>query len=167
MALTPPAPEEIRAFRLKHGLSQAELGEKLGGSVRAVQDWEAVRGGAPVRTPPAMLRLALAAIEAGLAPLGAGHVTMPPRTYFARVTAEGPDDYVVRFKDVPQALTGGSTEAEALRRAPDALSMVLERYLTEGRPWPPERPPAPGEHPVQVSADVIALALRTRPGREG
>lgn len=43
------------------GLSQADLGTLLGGSTRAVEDWEAGR-----RRPPAMLPLALAAIWEGL-----------------------------------------------------------------------------------------------------
>ena len=71
MSLHPPSPEEIKAFRSKHGLSQADLGERLGGSRRTVQDWETVRDGQPLRTPPAMLRLALAAIEAKVEPWSA------------------------------------------------------------------------------------------------
>jgi|GEM_PF-353780 len=61
--LAEPTPEEIRAFREAQGLSQAALGEALGSSGRTVEDWEAAR-----RKPPAMLRLALAAIAAKLNP---------------------------------------------------------------------------------------------------
>lgn len=50
--------DEIRAFRQDLDLTQAELAERLGGSTRAIEDWEAGR-----RQAPAMLRLALAAIR--------------------------------------------------------------------------------------------------------
>jgi DNA-binding transcriptional regulator YiaG len=62
--MTPPNPAELKAFRLAMGgWSQAKLGEMLGASTRGVEDWEAGR-----REPPAMLRLALAALNAGLEP---------------------------------------------------------------------------------------------------
>ncbi|MFN3668118.1 MAG: helix-turn-helix domain-containing protein [Brevundimonas sp.] len=50
--------DEIRTFRQDLDLTQAELAERLGGSTRAIEDWEAGR-----RQAPAMLRLALAAIR--------------------------------------------------------------------------------------------------------
>ena len=37
--LQPPTPTEIRAFRETHGLTQKLLAEKLGISVRTVEDW--------------------------------------------------------------------------------------------------------------------------------
>lgn len=58
-----PTADEIREFRESEGLSQAALGEALGSSARTIEDWEAGR-----RKPPAMLRLALAAITARLDP---------------------------------------------------------------------------------------------------
>jgi len=63
MSLTPPTATELKAFRAATGLSQAELAKTLGASKRAVEDWEAAR-----RSPPAFLRLALAAVNAQLAP---------------------------------------------------------------------------------------------------
>jgi DNA-binding transcriptional regulator YiaG len=65
MSLSPPTPAELRLFRKELDLSQAKLGEALGASTRTVEDWEAGR-----RTPPALLRLALAAVKAGLEPYG-------------------------------------------------------------------------------------------------
>lgn len=54
---------EVRAFRDQHELTQAELAELIGGSKRGVEDWEANR-----RQPPAMLRLAFAAVSRKVAP---------------------------------------------------------------------------------------------------
>lgn len=65
MSLSPPTATEIRAFRARHDLSQAALGEALGASKRTVEDWEGGR-----RLAPNMLRLALAAIEGKLEPWG-------------------------------------------------------------------------------------------------
>jgi DNA-binding transcriptional regulator YiaG len=63
VSLTAPSAEEIRIYRHAMKLTQAGLAEKLGASTRAVEEWEAGR-----RVAPAMLRLALAAIKADLAP---------------------------------------------------------------------------------------------------
>lgn len=71
MSLTPPTATEIKAFRRAAELSQAALAEKLGASTRAVEDWEGGR-----RLPPAMLRWALAALQADLTPWSFGG--MPP-----------------------------------------------------------------------------------------
>jgi antitoxin HicB len=48
--------------------------------------------------------------------------------------AEG--GFVVSFQDVPEALTQGEDEAEALVRAVDALETALEFYVAEGKPLP-------------------------------
>lgn len=57
-----PTPDEIRAFRQTHGLSQRALALRLGCSRRAVEEWEAGR-----REPLALLRLALNQIAADVA----------------------------------------------------------------------------------------------------
>ena len=48
--------------------------------------------------------------------------------------AEG--GFVVKFPDVPEALTQGENEEEALAGAVDALETALEMYLSEGDPLP-------------------------------
>lgn len=63
MSLTPPTGDEIKAFRQATGLSQADLAQAIGGSKRGIEDWESGR-----RTPPAMLRLAMGAINEGVKP---------------------------------------------------------------------------------------------------
>lgn len=58
-----PTPVEIKAFRAAVGISQADLAYLLGASTRGVEEWEAGR-----RSPPPMLRLAMAAINHQIAP---------------------------------------------------------------------------------------------------
>jgi antitoxin HicB len=48
--------------------------------------------------------------------------------------AEG--GFVVRIPDVPEALTQGENEQDALARAVDALETALEMYMAEGDPLP-------------------------------
>ena len=67
MSLTPPTAVELKTFRSSTGLSQSELANELGVSKRAIEEWEAGR-----RTPPAFLRLALAAVNAQLTPYCVG-----------------------------------------------------------------------------------------------
>lgn len=59
--LTPPSRQEIREARQRLNLTQVAFAEALGVSLRGVEEWEAGRS-----TPPAYLRLALVALEAGL-----------------------------------------------------------------------------------------------------
>jgi antitoxin HicB len=49
-----------------------------------------------------------------------------------------PDDgaILVTFPDVPEAITGGATEAEAMANAGEALELALLTYATQGRPLP-------------------------------
>ncbi len=61
--IAPVRPEELRAFREEHRLSQRELASKTGAAARTIEDWEAGR-----RQAPAMLRVALSAVDHGLAP---------------------------------------------------------------------------------------------------
>jgi DNA-binding transcriptional regulator YiaG len=62
--MTPPSPDEIKAFRKAIGWSQPKLAEMLGAaSGRTVEAWES-----GINTAPPMLRLALSALNAGLEP---------------------------------------------------------------------------------------------------
>ena len=47
--------------------------------------------------------------------------------------------FVVTFPDVPEAVTQGETEAEALMMAADALALCLEHYISQGKPLPRAR----------------------------
>ncbi len=59
------------AWRKRVGLTQQQLADKLGVNLSAVKKWE---GGA--RKLPPYIGLVMAAIEAGLAPVGASHMRL-------------------------------------------------------------------------------------------
>ncbi|WP_066459891.1 type II toxin-antitoxin system HicB family antitoxin [Castellaniella caeni] len=69
--------------------------------------------------------------------------------------------FVVTFRDIPEAITQGDTEAEALEMAADALLTAIDFYFEDRRPVPPASPPRKGERlvalPVSVSAKVLLL----------
>lgn len=48
--------------------------------------------------------------------------------------------FVVRFPNVPEALTDGATKEEALAEAVDCLRAALVGYMLEGRPLPAASP---------------------------
>lgn len=72
-----------------------------------------------------------------------------------------PSGFVVSFPDIPEALTGGGTVAEALRMAEDALSVALTFYLEEDKDVPlPSRRKA-NQYLVSPSALIsLKVALR-------
>jgi antitoxin HicB len=58
---------------------------------------------------------------------------------------------IVQFPDVPEAITCGRDEANALEWAEDALLVTLAAgYMDEHRPIPRPSAPAPGQHVVEV-----------------
>lgn len=73
--------------------------------------------------------------------------------YPAVVSEIAPGDFEVRFPDVPEAITGGSSIEAAMREAPDALAAAIEGYLELDR-----LPPEPGSPPVDVQ-HVFAVPL--------
>lgn len=65
---------------------------------------------------------------------------------------------LVRFPDLPEALTDGGTEEEALREAADALSEALMSRIADGEAIP--EPSAVGARQYQVSPDAtVALKV--------
>lgn len=88
---------------------------------------------------------------------------MQPLAYTAIVRQDGPNDFLVTFPDVPEAITQGDTFDQAVAHAPDALSAALEHYLKVGRPWPLATPvtTAAGERSVEtpVAPPLAARAL--------
>ncbi len=64
------------------------------------------------------------------------------------------------FADVPEAITAGSNEAEALDRAQDALTVALSSYLDDGRPLPVPSKARRGQSVVVLPPRVaIKLAI--------
>lgn len=54
--------------------------------------------------------------------------------YPALISEEAPGEFLVTFRDVPEAITGGSTFAESYNLGVDALSVAIEGLLDEGSP---------------------------------
>lgn len=67
---------------------------------------------------------------------------MTPLAYVALIRQDGPEDFLVTFPDVPEAITQGSSLEEAIANAGDALDVALEGYLEAGRAWPEPNYPA-------------------------
>jgi antitoxin HicB len=71
---------------------------------------------------------------------------------FFRVELE-PDDNgttLVRFPDVPEAITFAEADEDAMARAEDALRTALEVYMADRRPLPPS---------VPMNAEGMAISL--------
>lgn len=68
--------------------------------------------------------------------------------------------FVVTFPAVPEAITQGEDEDEALARAADALETALEFYTEEGRDLPKPGKPRRGQRTVRPSALIcVKLAV--------
>jgi antitoxin HicB len=65
-------------------------------------------------------------------------------------------DIAVDSVDMPELITGGSTEQEAMDMAEDALAVVLLTYIEIGRPIPKSRKAKAGERMVVVPAATAA-----------
>ena len=91
--------------------------------------------------------------------------------YPVKITRQNAGNYAVKFQDIPEALTLGDTEEEALRHAVDALETALDFYFDHNRPVPMPSALKRGwrlvELPASVSAKVLLfnelLAQKVRP----
>ena len=72
-------------------------------------------------------------------------------TYAARIEEAGPDDFVVTFPDIPEAITGAGSQAEAVALAADALAAAVEGYVIAGRPLPKRRGADAGEVAIPLA----------------
>jgi antitoxin HicB len=68
-------------------------------------------------------------------------------------------DIVVRSRDLPELLTAGYTQAEALDNAEDALAVVLLSYVEKGIALPAPTTLQPGERLVQPPASIAAKVV--------
>jgi antitoxin HicB len=73
--------------------------------------------------------------------------------------------WLVRFPDVPEALTEGETKEEAFENAKDCLVTALEGYVKAGRPIP--RPPFAGDRVVLPSLVTAKLAVYVNMRKQG
>ena len=86
--------------------------------------------------------------------------------YPARIEDQGVDGFLVTFPDVPEAITGGDTLAEARANAADALEEAILAYMAMGRAIPPPRAARKGEQlivldPVTAARAILAQAMAT------
>lgn len=78
--------------------------------------------------------------------------------YPARVT-RCDDGFVVKFRDIPEALTSGATLEEALESAKDALTTAMDFYFEDRREVPPPSKPRRGEELIELPASLVAKVL--------
>jgi antitoxin HicB len=79
-------------------------------------------------------------------------------SYPARVRRDG-DGFAVSFPDIPEALTGAPTRAEALDLAVDALTTAMDSYFEDRRPVPAPSAVKRGQVIVDLPPSVGAKVL--------
>ena len=86
-------------------------------------------------------------------------------TYPARLKPDSTGELIVSFRELPECLTSGADETEALEEAADALEEAIAGRINRGDPIPVPSARRTGEHHVAVPAvtaakAALALALR-------
>ena len=86
-------------------------------------------------------------------------------TYPARLRPDSTGELIVSFRDLPECLTSGADQAEALAEAADALEEAIAGRINRSDSIPVPSPRRSGEHHVAVPAGTaakaaLALALR-------
>lgn len=81
--------------------------------------------------------------------------------YPATLTPADEGGFVVTFRDIPEAITQGDDEEEALAMAADVLQSAMDFYFEDRRAVPAPSSAEPGDHlvalPLSVSAKVLLL----------
>ena len=67
-------------------------------------------------------------------------------------------EIIVSFRDLPECLTSGNTEPEALLEAADALEEAIAGRIKRGDDIPASSAQRPGEHRVAVPSGMAAKA---------
>ena len=79
--------------------------------------------------------------------------------YPAILTPDAKDGgFVVTFVDLPEAITQGETESEALQEAADCLEEAMANRIVTGLPIPPPSRIKRGQYAVPVAAHTAAKA---------
>ncbi len=84
----------------------------------------------------------------------------------ATLTRDRGGRYVVRFPDLPEALTDGATEARALMEAADCLSEALMSRITDGEDIPAPSTVRRGQYQVAPDPTVALKAALHGVARE-
>ncbi|MCL2020943.1 MAG: type II toxin-antitoxin system HicB family antitoxin [Betaproteobacteria bacterium] len=79
--------------------------------------------------------------------------------YPATFTPAEEGGFVVTFRDIPEAMTQGETEAEAIFMAEDVLVFALEDYFNGKRLIPAPSKPLENDRLIALPASVAAKAL--------
>jgi antitoxin HicB len=79
-------------------------------------------------------------------------------TYPATLTRDG-SGYLVRFPDIPEALTQGKTREKALEMAADALRTAMDFYFEDARPVPMPSRVKRGQVGVELPPSMAAKVL--------
>lgn len=79
--------------------------------------------------------------------------------YPATFTPAEEGGFVVTFRDIPEAITQGDDEAEALAMAADVLLSSMEFYFEDNRQVPQPSAPEPGERLIGLPLSVVAKVL--------
>jgi antitoxin HicB len=79
--------------------------------------------------------------------------------YPVKLTRQTAGNFAVSFPDIPEALTIGNDEEDALKQAADALETALDFYFEQDRPVPLPSAPKRGQHLVELPATVTAKVL--------
>jgi antitoxin HicB len=76
--------------------------------------------------------------------------------YFAKLGRDDNGTVLVTFPDFPEAHTFGANEADALKRAADALATAIQGRITDRRALPAPSKPRRGYHPIRLPALIHA-----------
>jgi antitoxin HicB len=79
--------------------------------------------------------------------------------YAAQLEPADEGGFVVTFRDIPEAITQGETEEEALEMAADALLTVMDFYFEDRKPVPLPSRPLKGDYLVALPPSVWAKIL--------
>jgi antitoxin HicB len=79
--------------------------------------------------------------------------------YPATLTPAAEGGYVVTFRDIPEAITQGDTEADALDMAADVLVSAMDFYFEDRRQVPAPSAAKRGERMVALPPSVAAKVL--------
>jgi antitoxin HicB len=80
--------------------------------------------------------------------------------YPVTLTADQVDGgFVVTFADIPEAITQGDTQEEALAAAKDALESALDFYFEDKRAVPLASCPQTGQHVIELPPSLAAKIL--------
>ena len=72
---------------------------------------------------------------------------------------ESEGGFVITFRDIPEAITQGDTEAEAMEMAEDVLLSAMEIYIDENRKVPLPSAPKRGERMIALPPSAWAKVL--------